>query len=107
MLCALYRILRGPRAQDRVIGFDSLYVNAMLLLIVFEWLGKHAVFQAALLIALLDSSARWRSPPAARRGDRMSGRRMSPCSQGFDGGSADLRIPVARSALGLLRFQTF
>lgn len=35
MACALYRILRGPRAQDRVLGFDSLYVNAMLLLLAF------------------------------------------------------------------------
>jgi multicomponent K+:H+ antiporter subunit F len=54
MLCALYRILRGPRAQDRVIGFDSLYVNAMLLLIVFGiGSGSTLYFEAALLIALL------------------------------------------------------
>ena len=32
MGCAAFRILRGPRAQDRVVGFDTLYVNAMLLL---------------------------------------------------------------------------
>ena len=32
MLCATFRLLRGPRAQDRVLGFDSLYINAMLLL---------------------------------------------------------------------------
>jgi multicomponent K+:H+ antiporter subunit F len=34
MACATYRVLRGPRAQDRVVGFDSLYVNAMLLVLV-------------------------------------------------------------------------
>ena len=32
MGCAAFRMLRGPRAQDRVVGFDTLYVNAMLLL---------------------------------------------------------------------------
>ena len=25
MACATFRILWGPRAQDRVVGFDSLY----------------------------------------------------------------------------------
>jgi len=32
MTCALYRLLRGPRAQDRVLALDTLYVNAMLML---------------------------------------------------------------------------
>jgi multicomponent K+:H+ antiporter subunit F len=25
MACAAYRLLRGPRAQDRVLGLDTLY----------------------------------------------------------------------------------
>ena len=29
--CAALRMIRGPRAQDRVLGLDALYVNAMLL----------------------------------------------------------------------------
>ena len=33
MGCAAFRLLRGPRAQDRIIGLDTLYVNAMLLLL--------------------------------------------------------------------------
>jgi multicomponent K+:H+ antiporter subunit F len=54
MACALYRILRGPRAQDRVVGFDSLYVNAMLLLLTFGIKsGGTLYFEAALIIALL------------------------------------------------------
>lgn len=54
MACALYRILRGPRAQDRVLGFDSLYVNAMLLLLTFGIKsGGTLYFEAALIIALL------------------------------------------------------
>jgi multicomponent K+:H+ antiporter subunit F len=54
MACALFRILRGPRAQDRVLGFDSLYVNAMLLLLVFGIRsGSTLYFEAALIVALL------------------------------------------------------
>ncbi len=54
MACATYRVLRGPRAQDRVVGFDSLYVNAMLLLLVFGiQSGTTLYFEAALVIALL------------------------------------------------------
>src|SRR3546814_16317101 len=31
MACAAFRMLRGPRAQDRVLGLDTLYLTAMLL----------------------------------------------------------------------------
>ena len=49
-----FRILWGPRAQDRVVGFDSLYVNAMLLLLAFGiGSGSTLYFEAALIIALL------------------------------------------------------
>jgi multicomponent K+:H+ antiporter subunit F len=52
--CATLRILWGPRAQDRVVGFDSLYVNAMLLLLTFGiGTGTTLYFEAALIIALL------------------------------------------------------
>jgi multicomponent K+:H+ antiporter subunit F len=54
MACATFRILWGPRAQDRVVGFDSLYVNAMLLLLVFGiGSGSSFFFEAALIVALL------------------------------------------------------
>jgi multicomponent K+:H+ antiporter subunit F len=54
MACATFRVLRGPRAQDRVVGFDSLYVNAMLLLLVFGiGSGSAMYFEAALMVALL------------------------------------------------------
>ena len=53
-LCATFRILRGPRAQDRVVGFDSLYVNGMLMLVTFGIRSGAAIyFEAALVIALL------------------------------------------------------
>ena len=54
MACATFRILWGPRAQDRVVGFDSLYVNAMLMLLAFGIRSGSALyFEAALTVALL------------------------------------------------------
>ena len=54
MGCAAFRILWGPRAQDRIVGLDSLYVNAMLLLLTFGIRsGSTLYFEAALIIALL------------------------------------------------------
>jgi multicomponent K+:H+ antiporter subunit F len=54
MACATFRLVCGPRAQDRVLAFDSLYVNAMLLLLAFGiGSGSALYFEAALIIALL------------------------------------------------------
>jgi multicomponent K+:H+ antiporter subunit F len=54
LACSTFRILWGPRAQDRVVGFDSLYVNAMLLVLTFGIRsGSTLYFEAALMIALL------------------------------------------------------
>jgi multicomponent K+:H+ antiporter subunit F len=54
MGCAAFRVLRGPRAQDRVVGLDTVFVNAMLLLLTFGIRsGSTLYFEAALVIALL------------------------------------------------------
>jgi len=54
MACALYRLLRGPRAQDRVLALDTLYVNAMLLILIFGIrYATSLYFEAALVIAML------------------------------------------------------
>ena len=54
MACSTYRLVCGPRAQDRVLAFDSLYVNAMLLLLTFGiGSGSTLYFEAAMIIALL------------------------------------------------------
>ena len=54
MGCAALRLLRGPRAQDRVLALDTLYVNAAMLLLVFGIrTGSPHYFEAALLISLL------------------------------------------------------
>jgi multicomponent K+:H+ antiporter subunit F len=54
MGCAAYRVVRGPRAQDRVLALDTMYVNAAILLLVFGiGTGSKHYFEAALLVALL------------------------------------------------------
>lgn len=54
MICAVWRILIGPRAQDRVLALDALYVATMLL---FVALGVRTssvfFFEASLVIAML------------------------------------------------------
>lgn len=52
-LC-LFRMIRGPRAQDRVIGLDAFYVAGMLLLITLGIrTGSTNYFEASVIIALL------------------------------------------------------
>ena len=47
------RILRGPRAQDRVLALDSLYVSIMLLFLATGLrLGSPFFFEAALVISV-------------------------------------------------------
>jgi multicomponent K+:H+ antiporter subunit F len=54
MACAAIRLALGPRAQDRVLAMDTLYVNAMLLILTFGIReGTSAYFEAALVIAAL------------------------------------------------------
>lgn len=54
MAFALYRIVKGPHAQDRVLGLDTLYINAMLMLVAFGIRTANTVyFETALIIALL------------------------------------------------------
>lgn len=54
MVCACVHMFRGPRAQDRVLAMDALYLNGMLLMLVFGIVsGSTLYFEAALVIALL------------------------------------------------------
>lgn len=49
-----WRLLRGPSLPDRVLALDTLYVNALALLVVAGlWLGDKSYFEVALLIGLL------------------------------------------------------
>ncbi len=50
---AAFRIAVGPRAQDRVLGLDALYIATMLLFIVTGMrLGTPFLFEAALVVAI-------------------------------------------------------
>ena len=53
MLIALWRMLRGPAAQDRVLALDLIYTIGMLVaLVVGIRYASSMYFEAALLIAL-------------------------------------------------------
>lgn len=50
---ALFRVFRGPAAQDRVMAFDNMYVSATLAVMVLGLsYESHSYFDAALLMAL-------------------------------------------------------
>ena len=54
MLLGMARLTRGPRAQDRVLALDTLYVNAMLIVLtVGIRSGESLYFEAALIIGML------------------------------------------------------
>ena len=54
MACNLWRLLVGPDATDRVLALDTLYINAVALLVLTSIsYGKQLFYEAAILIALL------------------------------------------------------
>jgi multicomponent K+:H+ antiporter subunit F len=54
MVCAAVRLAWGPRAQDRVLALDTLYINAMLIMLTFGMRQRNAIyFEAALVIGML------------------------------------------------------
>jgi multicomponent K+:H+ antiporter subunit F len=54
MLFATIRLLLGPRAQDRVLAFDTLYVDGMLLVLTYGIrTGSALYFEAALAVGML------------------------------------------------------
>lgn len=53
-LLTLMRLLQGPDLPDRVLALDTLYVNALALIVMFGiWLASDLFFEAALLIAVM------------------------------------------------------
>ncbi len=54
LLLAAFRLFRGPRAQDRVLAIDAIYINAMLQTILIGMrAGTEVFFEAALVMALV------------------------------------------------------
>lgn len=52
--CAFFRLAIGPRAQDRALAFDTIYVNAMLVALTLGvQTGRTIYFEGAFIIALL------------------------------------------------------
>ena len=54
LLLALARLVKGPCLPDRVLALDTLYVNAIAMLMLYGiWKGSDLFFEVALLIAVL------------------------------------------------------
>ena len=54
LVLAFGRLLRGPTAPDRILALDTMYVNAMALLVLIGIeLDSALYFEAALVIAML------------------------------------------------------
>lgn len=54
LLLATARLIKGPSLPDRVLALDTLYINAIALIILYGiWLGSELFFETALLIAVL------------------------------------------------------
>ncbi|MDX2313413.1 MAG: K+/H+ antiporter subunit F [Gammaproteobacteria bacterium] len=54
MGCNMWRLLIGPDVTDRVLALDTLYINAVALLVLTGAVsGKQLFYEAAILIALL------------------------------------------------------
>ena len=54
LLLAVARLVRGPSLPDRALALDTLYINAIALIILYGiWQGTELFFEIALLIAVL------------------------------------------------------
>ena len=72
MALTLFRLIKGPDAPDRILALDTLYVNAVALLIVLGIYDSSSIyFEAALLIALMGFVATVALARFIARGDVM------------------------------------
>lgn len=54
LVFSLWRLLRGPEIADRVLALDTMFVNAIGLIVVYGlWAGTQLYFEAAMIIAML------------------------------------------------------
>lgn len=54
LLLVVARLVRGPSLPDRALALDTLYINAIALIILYGiWQGTELFFEIALLIAVL------------------------------------------------------
>lgn len=54
IVLTLWRLLTGPTVPDRILALDTLYINAIALLVLLGiYLGSALYFEAAILIAMM------------------------------------------------------
>lgn len=54
LLLNAWRLLRGPGVADRILALDTMYINALALLVLLGiYMGSELYFEAALMIAML------------------------------------------------------
>ena len=72
MALTLYRLIKGPDTPDRILALDTLYVNAVALLVVLGIYDNSSIyFEAALLIAMMGFVATVALARYIARGDVM------------------------------------
>jgi len=75
VLLAMWRLLRGPDATDRLLALDTLYTNALALVLLVAISqapdGRSVYFEVALLIALLGFVGTVAGARFLARGDAM------------------------------------
>ena len=74
LLMSLYRLIKGPDIPDRILALDTLYINAIALLILLGlYQGSALYFEAALLIAVMGFVGTVALSKYLLRGDVMEG----------------------------------
>ncbi|MBP6007400.1 MAG: K+/H+ antiporter subunit F [Rhodoferax sp.] len=54
LLLNAWRLLRGPGVADRILALDTMYINALALVVLLGiYMGSELYFEAALMIAML------------------------------------------------------
>lgn len=54
LMLNVYRLAKGPDMPDRLLALDTMYVNAIALIVLMGlWLNTKTYFESALLIAML------------------------------------------------------
>ena len=54
LVLTMSRLIIGPDLPDRILALDTLYINAIAMLVLLGiWLGSDLYFEAALLIAVM------------------------------------------------------
>ena len=54
LILNLWRLFKGPTLPDRILALDTMYINAIALILLYGmYMGSALYFEAALLIAML------------------------------------------------------